>query len=251
MSDGRGRLYDTADGGQTWTYRTTFSLLNDIAYDGADTWYIAGRHIVFRLGITPSDNDGIAFAGDLSFTFEAISFPTPEVGYALNVGGKVFKTVDGGETWSSPFVGYPTSSHPGANFMRDIDMLDKNIGGVVGTHDVVGATDSGGGGFAIVLSTANEDENFNELPQKITLGQNYPNPFNPTTTITFDLAKQEQVRLEVFDLLGRKVATVVDGMKTAGSHQVRFDATNLSSGMYLYRLSAGDVSEVRRMVLSR
>ncbi|SMO93963.1 T9SS type A sorting domain-containing protein [Gracilimonas mengyeensis] len=90
----------------------------------------------------------------------------------------------------------------------------------------------------------------NELPRQITLHQNYPNPFNPTTTISYQLSKTAEVQLEVFDVLGQKVATVVNGARQqAGEYTVRFDATNLSSGMYFYMLKAGDVVQTKKMTL--
>ncbi len=88
-----------------------------------------------------------------------------------------------------------------------------------------------------------------ELPGEYALHQNYPNPFNPNTTIAFHLGKSGSVRLTVFDLLGREVATLADGHKDAGAHTVAFDAARLASGVYVYRLQAGDFVQTRTMVL--
>ena len=81
------------------------------------------------------------------------------------------------------------------------------------------------------------------------LSQNYPNPFNPRTSISFSLAREGAVRLEVFDASGKRVATLVEGSKGAGWHTVEFDASSLSSGVYFYRLIAGGVTEQKKMVL--
>ncbi len=81
------------------------------------------------------------------------------------------------------------------------------------------------------------------------LGTNYPNPFNPTTTIGFVLAEQAEVYLTVHDVLGREVARLVDGTVAAGTHEVRFDASGLPSGVYLYRLVTPNGSVIRRMTL--
>ncbi len=81
--------------------------------------------------------------------------------------------------------------------------------------------------------------------------QNYPNPFNPSTVIRFTLSEAGHTSLKVFDLLGREVATLVNEHRTAGSHQVVFDASALPSGMYFYRLEAAGVSAIQKMVLVR
>jgi len=85
-------------------------------------------------------------------------------------------------------------------------------------------------------------------PQSYALAQNYPNPFNPATAIQYVLGKSGSVRLQVFDLLGREVATIVDGYQVAGTHVVRFDGTHCASGVYLYSLQAGGEVLVRKML---
>jgi hypothetical protein len=97
-----------------------------------------------------------------------------------------------------------------------------------------------------------------ELPSDCALRQNYPNPFNPATTILYSVgvvsgqrSVASRVRLAVYDLLGREVAVLVDGQEPAGTYQVEFDGGRLSSGMYIYRLTAGDYVETKRMMLLR
>ncbi len=99
------------------------------------------------------------------------------------------------------------------------------------------------------LATANEE--IDEVPNRYALDQNYPNPFNPATTIRFSLAQVEPVTLTVYNVLGQQVATLLDGQQmTAGQHQVAFDAGELASGVYLYRLQAGaSYTQTRRMLL--
>lgn len=90
-----------------------------------------------------------------------------------------------------------------------------------------------------------------ETPARFGLDQNYPNPFNPSTRMRFHLPQSMHVHLDVYDLLGRHVATIVDGFMTAGSHDVLFDARNLSSGTYFCRLQSGFSSDIIRIVLMR
>jgi hypothetical protein len=88
-------------------------------------------------------------------------------------------------------------------------------------------------------------------PLEYQLRQNYPNPFNPATVIGFSVVSEDWVTLKVFDLLGREVATVVDGMKVPGFHQIRWDAAGLPSGVYYYQIRTGSFVETRKMILMR
>ncbi len=97
--------------------------------------------------------------------------------------------------------------------------------------------------------TSTGERNPSSLPQQVRLYQNYPNPFNPTTKIRFSLKRFSEVKLTVYDLLGRKIAILVDGNLSAGMHSVNFNASKLSSGVYLYRLKTNDYSQLRKMIL--
>jgi hypothetical protein len=88
-------------------------------------------------------------------------------------------------------------------------------------------------------------------PQTLQLSQNYPNPFNPTTNIKYSLPKSANVSLRLFDILGREVANLVNDFQQAGQHEILFDAQNLASGMYFYRIKAGDYVETKKMMLMR
>jgi hypothetical protein len=99
------------------------------------------------------------------------------------------------------------------------------------------------------LSAAGEAPELLDLPEVFKLYANYPNPFNPTTTIAYDLPDAGNVRLIVYDVLGREVTRLVDNEQRAGRYKVVFDATTLASGFYVYRLEANDFSEVHKMIL--
>lgn len=79
--------------------------------------------------------------------------------------------------------------------------------------------------------------------------QNYPNPFNPTTTINFALLQRGRTKLIVYDLTGKEIATIIDGYKTAGSYSIKFDAQNLPSVVYFYKMISGGFKMVKKMVL--
>ncbi len=127
--------------------------------------------------------------------------------------------------------------------------LTSNSGSVTIGKPATGTTQAkplAGGGDD---SGGDVDEIGSETPQKIALSANYPNPFNPVTTIRYELPVNSNVRLEVYDILGRRVAVLVEGLIESGAHEVAFDASNLASGVYLYRLSTADFVQTRQMVL--
>jgi len=89
------------------------------------------------------------------------------------------------------------------------------------------------------------------MPSFFAMAQNYPNPFNPTTTIQYELPQRSGVTLSVYDALGQIVTTIVQGTEEAGSHKVKFDGSNLASGVYFYRLQAGTFVQSKKFVLLR
>ena len=89
------------------------------------------------------------------------------------------------------------------------------------------------------------------LPARFSLAQNYPNPFNPVTKIMYDLPVDAHVRLVLYDLLGREVRVLADGAETAGSRTVELDASALPTGVYFYRIRAGDFTATRKMLLMK
>ncbi|MCX6162114.1 MAG: T9SS type A sorting domain-containing protein, partial [Ignavibacteriae bacterium] len=88
-----------------------------------------------------------------------------------------------------------------------------------------------------------------EVPQAFSLGQNYPNPFNPITNIKFNIAKSGNVRITVFDILGKEVAVLVNEKLNPGAYKVDFNGSNFSSGVYFYRLTAGNYAAVKKFIL--
>lgn len=106
------------------------------------------------------------------------------------------------------------------------------------------------GSFATLASTATRvEKEKSAVPVTLALEQNYPNPFNPVTNIRFWIRNTGFTTLEVFDMLGNKVATVANGIKTSGLHQTKFDGSRLSSGIYLYRLTNNGTTVSRKMML--
>ena len=96
---------------------------------------------------------------------------------------------------------------------------------------------------------ADVDERKNAAPAEFELSQNYPNPFNSSTIIKYDLPHQSQVTIEIYDILGRKITTLQNGTQPAGYHQALWRAEDVASGVYFYKLQAGEYSESKKMIL--
>jgi hypothetical protein len=88
-----------------------------------------------------------------------------------------------------------------------------------------------------------------ELPTIYSLSQNYPNPFNPSTTVHFELPRESNVTLKVYNMLGQEMLNVIDQVKAAGRYDLKIDGKSLASGVYFYRLTAGDYVSTRRLIL--
>jgi hypothetical protein len=89
------------------------------------------------------------------------------------------------------------------------------------------------------------------IPNAFALYQNFPNPFNPSTTIKFELPKSSHVSLAVYDILGREQSVLVNERRNAGVYEVKFDGSNLASGVYFYRLEAGDFVQTKKLLILR
>lgn len=150
-------------------------------------------------------------------------------------GDTVATTTYGGANWDSGHSLIKTSDHGYliCGFSLSFGNGDHDVYLIKLTSDQVGI----------------DSETNKLLPDKFILHQNYPNPFNPRTTIYFELPNPHFVTLKVYDLLGREVKTLIDEQKHAGTHNVIFDASQLTSGIYFYRLQAGDFIELKRMAI--
>ena len=109
--------------------------------------------------------------------------------------------------------------------------------------------ESAGSDSATTRAIGGGDLLFSNNQQTFKLAQNYPNPFNPSTRIAYQIPKTSEVKLKVYDVLGREVETLVSGVQQAGRYEVMFNASSLASGVYFYRMQAGGVSQTMRMVI--
>ncbi len=152
--------------------------------------------------------------------------------FAGTLDGGIFTSSDGGVIWNSMNDGLTTA----AVYSLAIDPQGY----------LYAATDSGVFKSVDMVTGISEPRS---IPKSISLGQNYPNPFNPSTMISYRLSVTSLVSLKVYDVLGREVMTLVNEVKKPGIYEVKFDGNALSSGVYFYRLAAGDDTETKKMVL--
>jgi hypothetical protein len=194
-------------------------------------------------------------------------------GTAVGANGTILRTTDGGSTWLTQFSG--TGSGLGCVYFSDTDN-----GTVAGGEDILRTTNSGvtwieqtapwggmssvsffdanngiGVGYTVILRTTNggvtfigKDNNITN-PNEFILSQNFPNPFNPNTTINFSVPKQSNVTIKVYNILGKEILTLVNETKPQGNYKVEFNADNLSSGVYFYRMKTNEFTQTKKMLL--
>ena len=210
-------FFKTTDGGNTWVQKPLPPEGSFILISGINNFSLVNEDILWGVGAE-------AFYGSGKYR------------------GMIYKSTDGGESWGYQIP--DTSINLGIyTFMKFINKLNgwsySTIGGV---HTV-----TGGGDTTIYVEMKPIST---EIPGGYRLHQNYPNPFNYSTRIKFDISKTSDVKLKVYNLLGKEIDEIVNSKISAGSYDFRFIGSELSSGVYFYRLSAdGNVVDTKKMLL--
>lgn len=216
-----GGILKSNNEGNDWTFLTLLNALN-VSFLNEQIGY-AGSVIVYKtssFGNSWTPLDTVLYGSDMEFASDS-------VGYLVADTGRIFKFKKSNEK----FLRLVT---PISNDLHHLSLVSSTTIYVVGSGGVVLKTTNGG--------TSVVRESSTEKPALFRLSQNYPNPFNPTTTIRYDLPTPSFVKLDIFDLLGRRVAILVNERKDAGAYEARFNAANLASGVYFYRLEANPIS---------
>jgi hypothetical protein len=157
-----------------------------------------------------------------------------------NYGFNVERRINEGEWDRIGFV----EGHGNSNSPKEYSYSDKDLF-------------AGGSNFQYRLKQIDTDGSFEYsdvvevevIPTKFELSQNYPNPFNPSTTIQFSLPQATQIKISLYNMIGEQVATLAEGMYETGNHKVTFNASNLPSGAYIYRIESSEFVQVRKMIL--
>lgn len=282
-------LRRTTDGGITWSWREAgfYGFLSEVAQVDSLVWvgggYLSGGFPVPVLGsiLQYSTNYGIDWiersTSSYSPSFTDIVLMRPNkviIGFSNNF---IKLSTDGGIT----FTDYPKSHgvyslipfadtllYAGADsgrigcstdFGATFELQKMNTNSPVKSIEImkngVGYAFATDGSFystiQMKIAPVSADETLEDHPSEFSLAQNYPNPFNPSTTIQFALPKSGYVKGVVYDIIGREIATLLDGEMTAGNHSVDWDASNLLSGVYFFRIQAGNHSSVIKMIIMK
>lgn len=216
-----------------------FEQLGSEAYDAefaqnGGPVYVVGGHgdyysepVVLKKSLSDTTWQDVSPNASVSGIFTGVSAPTASVVYVCGSGGIMYKSTDAGTTWGKQDV--PTKLNINA-----IYFFDETHGFAVGDSGLILYTQTGG--------LLRVDDHGVSVPEKFELFQNYPNPFNPVTMIVYRLPVNSRVTLRVCDVLGRHVRTLVDDeVRKTGRYEVRFDASDLPSGVYFCRLFVSSV----------
>jgi photosystem II stability/assembly factor-like uncharacterized protein len=245
-------ILNTTDGGITWTEQWSSpenGLVNVCFNDLNNGWAVGpsgtilhttnGGTIWTEIDETAGDVMGVCFT-DVNNGW-IVGGGLDSLGYTFST---IFHTDNGGTTWTQLESG--TTS-----ILSSVHFIDANTGWAVGDSGTILHTTNGGVSFV-------EEEQIGEGPTEFLLSQNYPNPFNPSTKIEYSVPQTSQVQIKVFDVLGKKIETLVDEEKPAGEYEVEFNTTshssevrNRPSGIYFYQIKAGNYIETKKMVLLR
>ncbi|MCH8068519.1 MAG: T9SS type A sorting domain-containing protein [Candidatus Marinimicrobia bacterium] len=266
----QGGIYKTSDGGQNWIRIDTnppqpsvsdlaINPTNpDIIYSATREMYDHSQQIMYRGGVyksTDGGNNWIELSsgfGDnenLNVGTLAINPQNPEIIYAGTFdrlyhdecsGRGIFKSTNGGVTWTPINSGL-------SNFNTNIITIDPSDHsrlylGTLGNGAFIGIDD-------VLTNIDDQYENEIQIPEKFYIEQNYPNPFNPRTTISYQLPKSSFVNLSIYNVTGQLVETMVSEYKDVGYHSVIWDASGVGSGLYFYRIEAGEYTETKKCLI--
>lgn len=188
----------------------------------------------FHLGILRSSNFGLSWSQVL-FNQYVLSVFADDDGLVITGFDTIFISTNFGDSWCS--YPYPDNKY---NYITDIKKdYDSYYFGTLKS-----------GLYKVDIITSLDDEN-NFFSNSYQLSQNYPNPFNPVSKIKFSIPVSGNVEIKVYDILGKEIKTLLNEYKQSGTYEVEFDASNLPSGVYFYRMISGSYLETKKMLLLR
>jgi photosystem II stability/assembly factor-like uncharacterized protein len=239
-------IAQSTDGGETWTligigakqFSGGFMTFNDVYFYDDSLGFVGGPYGLMAKTTNAGEDWTIHVIDDFD-EINSFYFTSPDSGIVVGRPGIARFTTDGGINWfEDPYV----TSFLNGQTISSIIPITEHIGYIIGEGNftLAVADDS-------TLLTPVETED-SSLP-KYELSQNYPNPFNPSTKINYSVPQYETVTIKVYDLLGKEIATLLNEEKNAGMYQVEFKGEGITSGIYFYKLTVGNYSETKKLVL--
>lgn len=230
------RILYTSDGGINWIFQDSdqTSSLASVYFVNDSTGWAVGDRILHTIDGGKIWRSQSGMSGYLS-----VHFPNDTTGWAVGYNGSILHTSNGGNDWN------PQNSMT-SNHLRSVSFVNENSGWAVGDLGTILHTSTGG-----VVSIDEELPFSQQIPSVFKLNQNYPNPFNPGTTIEFAIPQKEFVLLTVYNVLGEKIAILISENLTSGFYKYQWDTSRLASGVYIYRIEAGDFVKSQKMLLIR
>jgi hypothetical protein len=214
----------------------TSNHLYGVSFTDANTGTaVGGSGTILRT--TNGGSSWISQSSGTTNSLMSVSFTDANTGTVVGGYGMILRTTNAGSSWISQSSGT-------TNWLYGVSFTDANTGTAVGDYGTILRTNTGG------VTGIKEGRLFIN-PSVFHLMQNYPNPFNPSTTIEFSVPRSGLVSLTVCDLLGREVAVLVNGERAAGTYTSTWDARGVGSGVYFYRLRAGEFSETKKLILMK
>jgi photosystem II stability/assembly factor-like uncharacterized protein len=234
-SSARPDVYKTTNGGMNWNLIYTYNL-----FDGVVTIQFTDSingFITTYTNLLKTTNGGYNWVRYPSPNFNVFSSSymlNENTGFVTCNGGYIIKTTNSGQNWIYQNSGTTYN-------LNYIYFLDSNVGYTVGQYGIILKTTNGGSVWV--------NNQTGKIPDEYFLYQNYPNPFNPNTNIKYQITNNKLVVLRVYDILGKEVSTLVNEKQSPGMYEVTFDGSNFASGIYFYRIQAGDFVQVKKMVM--
>jgi hypothetical protein len=178
-----------------------------------------------------------------SYPLSGVHFTNADTGWAVGWFGTILHTTDGGSTWTLQASGT-------ANSFRGVHFTDSNTGWVVGAGGTILHTTTGG------VTSIEENGNFDDSPVILSLVHNFPNPFNRQTTIEYTLPEKNTVSVNIYNVLGREIRSLLHKFQQAGTHSVVWNSRDnagrkVSSGTYFLRLEAGEQTSTKKLCVVR
>lgn len=231
-----GIIYHSCDGGETWTEQLSSGPDSKIVFLNEYTGWASGVSPGRVWGTTDGGETWTLLVDTLSYGLWGMDFVNENIGWVVGTLGYIWKTEDGGQSWQGQRSGTTKT-------LWAVDVVNEIEGWIVGDNGSILHTTTGG------TSYVEDDITSEYTAEEFHLYPNYPNLFNASTTIKYGLPEDSRVSINVYNIMGQKVATLIDEHQPAGYHQISWDATGHSSGIYFYNIQADDFQKVRKMVL--